>query len=39
MYTSSDMNGHISSATLDLNELATDKILNLTPPDIFVEDK
>ena len=40
MYTISDMNGHISSTTPDLNELATDKILNLaTPPDLFVEDK
>ena len=40
MYTTSDMNGHISSTTLDLNELATDKILNqTTPPDLFVEDK
>ena len=39
MYTTSDMNGHISSTTLDFNELATDKILNLTPPDLYVEDK
>ena len=40
MYTTSDMSGHISSTTLDLNELATDKFLNLiTPPDLFVEDK
>ena len=40
MYTTSDMNGHMSSTTLYLNELATGEILNLTtPPDLFVEDK
>ena len=40
MYTTSDINGHISSTILDLNELATDIIPNLTtPPDLFVEDK
>ena len=40
MYTTSDMNGHISSTTLDLNELATDKILNKTTPlDLFVDHK
>ena len=40
MYTTSDMNGHISCTTLYLNELATDEILNLTtPPDLFAEDK
>ena len=40
IYTTSGMNGHISSTTFFFNELATDKILNLTtPPDLFVEDK
>ena len=40
MYATSDMNGHISSTTLYLDYLATDKILNLTtPPGLFVEDK
>ena len=40
MYTTSDVNGHISSTTLYLNDLATGEILNLTtPPDLFVEDK
>ena len=40
MYTTSDMNGHISSTTIDFNELATEKILNQTPqPELFVEDK
>ena len=41
MYTTSDMNGHISSTTLFLNELATDEILNLTnhPTFAIVDDK
>ena len=40
MHTTSDMNGHISSTTLFLNQLATDDILNLTTlPDVLVEDK
>ena len=39
MYTTSDMNGHISSTILYSNEWATGEILNLTtPPDLFVED-
>ena len=39
MYATSNVNGHISSTTLYLNQLATDEILNLTAPDLFEEDK
>ena len=40
VYSTCDMNGHISSTTFYLNKLATDEIINLTtPPDFFVEDK